>query len=321
MIYLIYSLEKELIEKYIDKLIKKENIDENSVVKYSLENDNILDIIEECNTMGLFSIKKLIIVEATNAFSSKGKEITELNDYLDNYNKDVILVFTCDLEKIDTKKIDTRKKLYKKVSSVGKVESLNKDDNYIVNIINEKLKDYKMEDINYFIKVVGSNINNIENELEKLMNYKYNEKIITNSDIDSLCEVIIEKDIFALTNAIVKNDNNNAITLYRFFLNTKNPKTKKNYDVLEIITLLASQFRLLLQVNVLYNRGLNEKEITTILGVHPYSVKLAIDNIYSYDRDMLELYLIKLFELDKKIKLGLIDKNIFFELFILNKDI
>ena len=31
--------------------------------------------------------------------------------------------------------------------------------------------------------------------------------------------------------------------------------------------------------------------------------------------------LLKLFELDKKIKLGLIDKNIFFELFILNKDI
>lgn len=316
MIYLVYSLDKEVIEKYINKLIEKENIEENSIIKYSLDTDNILDIIDECNTTGLFSVKKLIVVEATNAFSSKGKEITELNDYLDNYNKDVILVFICNLEKVDT-----RKKLYKKVSNVGKIESLNKDNNYMVNLVKEKLEDYKIEDINYFINVVGSNINNIENELEKLKNYKYKEKNITKDDINNLCEVSVEDEIFSLTDAIVKNDNNKAIKLYKFFLNSKNPLTKKNYDVFEIVVLLANQFRFLLQVKILYNNGVYSDEITKILGVHPYRVKIAINNIYSYDRETLENYLIKLFEIDKKIKLGLVDKNIFFELFILNKDI
>jgi len=309
MIYLLYSQDKEIIEKYIDKLIKKENIELNSIIKYSLDNDNILDIIEECNTTGLFSLKKLILVEATSAFSSKGKEITELNDYLDNYNKDIVLVFTCNLDKVDT-----RKKLYKKVSSIGKVECLNKDNNYIVNLIKELLEDYKMEDINYFINKVGNNINNIENELEKLKNYKYQDKIITKIDIDNLCEASIEEEIFALTDAIIKNDNNKAIKLYNLFIT-------KNYDVTQMIGLIASQFRFLLQVKILYNKNKSNDEIAKILEVHPYRVKLAINNCYYYDRYSLENYLIKLFQLDKKIKLGLIDKNIFFELFILNKDI
>ena len=90
MIYLIYSEYNDLLELYINKLIDKEKVLNDSVIKYSLDNDSIDDIIEECNILGLFSLKKIVVLESTNAFSSKGKEITELIDYLDNYNKDVI---------------------------------------------------------------------------------------------------------------------------------------------------------------------------------------------------------------------------------------
>lgn len=309
MIYLVYSQDKEVIDKYIKKIIITEKIEENSIIKYSIDTDNILDIIEECNTTGLFSLKKLVLLESTNLFNSKGKEITELTNYLNNHNKDIILVFTCYLDKLDT-----RKKIYKKISEIGKIENLTKDNNYLVNIINEKLKDYKMDDINYFINKVGNNINNIENELEKLISYKYKEKIITKEDIDSLCSSNIEEEIFSLTEAIIKNDIKKTINLYNLFIT-------KNYDVTQMIGLIASQFRFLLQVKILYIKNKNQEEIAKILGVHPYRVKLAIGNCYYYDKETLENYLLKLFELDKKIKLGLIDKNIFFEIFILNKDI
>ena len=311
MIYLVYSKDKEIIEKYIEKLAKKENIEDYSIIKYSLDEDNINDIIEECNTTGLFSLKKLIIIESTNAFSSKGKEITELNNYLDNYNKDIIIVFTCNLEKVDT-----RKKLYKKVYSIGKVELLNKDNNYLTSFIKEKLNDYKMsnDDIIYLINKVGNNINNLENEIEKLISYKYREKEITRNDIDDLCESNVEEEIFALTDAIMKNDINKSVQLYNLFLT-------KNYDVTHMIGLIASQFRFLLQVKILYNKNKSQDEIAKILECHPYRVKLAIGNCYYYGIETLEKYLLKLYEIDKNIKLGLIDKNIFLQLFIINKDI
>lgn len=309
MIYLIYSEYNDLLELYINKLIDKEKVSSDSIIKYSLDNDSINDIIEECNTLGLFSLKKIVILESTNAFSSKGKEITELIDYLDNYNKNVILVFKCNLDKVDT-----RKKLYKKVSSVGKVLCLTKDNNYLVNLVKELLKDYKMDNINYFLTVVGTDINNITNELNKLMSYKLEDKHITNNDIDSLCITNNDEEIFALTDAIVKNDIKESIRLYNVFLD-------KNYEVTAMIGLIASQFRFLLQVKLLYNKGLSNDKIASSLGVHPYRVKLAISNSYYYSKELLESYLVKLFELDKKIKLGVIDKNTAFELFILNKNI
>ena len=311
MIYLVYSQDKEIIKKYIEKLIKDENIEENSIIRYSLDESNILDIVDECNTTGLFSLKKLILLESTNVFSSKGKEITELNDYLDNYNKDIIIVFMCLLDKLDT-----RKKIYKKVNSIGKIISLNKDDIYIVNLVKEKLTGYKISDseIKYFINKVGNNIKNIENELEKLINYKYKEKTIDRVDIDSLCDTNIEEEIFSLTDAIVNNDVSKAIKLYNLFLNM-------NYDVTQMIGLISSQFRFLLQVKTLYNKNKTNDEIAKILDVHPSRVNLAISTCSYYSKETLENYLIKLFELDKNIKLGLIDKNTFFELFILNKDI
>lgn len=309
MIYLIYSEYNDLLELYINKLIDKEKVSSDSIIKYSLDNDSINDIIEECNTLGLFSLKKIVILESTNAFSSKGKEITELIDYLDNYNKNVILVFKCNLDKVDT-----RKKLYKKVSSVGKVLCLTKDNNYLVNLVKELLSDYKMDNINYFLTVVGTDINNITNELNKLMSYKLEDKHITNNDIDSLCITNNDEEIFALTDAIVKNDIKESIRLYNVFLD-------KNYEVTAMIGLIASQFRFLLQVKLLYNKGLSNDKIASSLGVHPYRVKLAISNSYYYSKELLESYLIKLFELDKKIKLGIIDKNTAFELFILNKNI
>lgn len=309
MIYLIYSIDNDLITLYINNLIKKENIEKDSIINYSLDNDNIMDILEECNTIGLFSLRKLIILESTNTFSSKGKEITELTDYLDNYNKDVILIFKCNLEKVDT-----RKKLYKKISSIGKVECLKKDNNYLVNLVKELSNGYKMDNINYFLSVVGTDINNITNELNKLMSYKINDKVITNNDIDSLCALNNEDEIFALTDAIVKNDTSKAIKLYNIFLD-------KNYDISLMISLIASQFRFLLQVKLLYNKSYSNDKIAEVMSVHPYRVKLAINNLYYYNTDLLKSYLVKLFELDKKIKLSLIDKKLGFEMFILNKNI
>ena len=171
-----------------------------------------------------------------------------------------------------------------------------------------------MDNINYFLTVVGTDINNITNELNKLINYKLEDKHITNNDIDSLCITNNDEEIFALTDAIVKNNIKESIRLYNVFLD-------KNYEVTAMIGLIASQFRFLLQVKLLYNKGLSNDKIASSLGVHPYRVKLAINNLYYYSKELLESYLVKLFELDKKIKLGVIDKNTAFELFILNKNI
>lgn len=67
----------------------------------------------------------------------------------------------------------------------------------------------------------------------------------------------------------------------------------------------------------LYMQGHTEKDIASILGIHPYRVKLAIINSKNYESDHLLNILSKLADLDYDIKTGNANKELALELFIL----
>ena len=302
-LYLFYGNNKTIINNKINNIVDKYNIVENNIIKYDLE-DNLDNIIEEASMISLFGDTKLIIINTT---FKEELDIDKLEDYLKNYNANSYLVF------ISNDKVDTRRKLYKLITKYGKAEDVSNDNNYIRSYIKEYIKDYKI-DINYFLSKVNDDLDNIKNELDKLMLYKLEDKNITNNDIDDLVISNIEDDIFALTDSVITNNIDKSITLYKKFI-------EKNYEPIYIIGLLGSQFTLLYQVKKLYNMGKNNNDIANILNVHPYRVKLAIQNSYYYTESDLIKYIYKLANLDKDIKTGNIDKSLGLELFLINKDI
>lgn len=307
MIYLVYSNDKDVVSKYIEDIVVSKKIDKDNVIYYDVNNDSIEDIILECNTYSMFSNIKIVVVNIEGILNSKIDD-TKYLEYLDNYNKAVILINVCYSDKVDT-----RRKIYKKINEVGKIVGLTKDNNYLNNLVKNYLNDYKMEDINYFINKVGNNINDITNELDKLISYKLDNKYITKIDIDNIVSENINDEIFSLTNAIIKNDKKKAIKLYNHF-------KINNYDETQMISLIASTFRFLLQVKILYNKGMSSEDIAKTLNVHPYRVKVNLNDLYYLDEEMLKDYLVKLCELDYKIKQGLVDKSTMLQLFILDKD-
>ena len=301
-LYLFYGNNKSIINDKINNIINKYNIVDNNIIKYDLE-DNLDNIIEEASMISLFGDTKLILINTT---FKEEIDIDKLEDYLKNYNNSSYLVF------VSNDKVDTRRKLYKLITKYGSVEEVNSDNNYIKSYIKEYIKDYKI-DINYFLSKVNDNLDNIKNELDKLMLYKLEDKNITNNDIDDLVIPNIEEDIFALTDSVINKNIDKSITLYNKFMD-------KNYEPVYIIGLLGNQFTLLYQVKKLYNMGKNNNYIASILGVHPYRVKLAIQNSYYYTEEDLIKYIYKLGNLDKDIKTGNIDKTLGLELFLINKD-
>ena len=308
---LIYGLDKSLIRNEINKI--KDRLGASEIIKYSLDKDNLEDIILDASLTSMFSDKKVILVENSYFFSSNKSniDIKPLEEYLEHYNSDTIIIFVC-----PTEKIDTRKKLCKKISELGQViETKEKDLTYVKNYIADYLKkyNYKLEDVNYFCSKVGTNIDNVKNELDKLMIYKDKNKIIGNSDIDKLIIPSLEDDIFSLTNAVIDNKIEESIFLLEEFLN-------KGYDELQIIALLANQFRFMFQVKRSNNKGYSETNISKELAANPYRVKITIKKCYYYTESDFLLYLKKLGELDENIKLGKIDKKIGLQLFLMNKD-
>lgn len=302
-LYLFYGNNKSIINDKINNIINKYNIVDNNIIKYDLE-DNLDNIIEEASMISLFGDTKLILINAT---FKEDIDVDKLEEYLKHYNNNTYIVF------IANDKVDTRRKLYKLIDKYGSIEEVNSDNNYIRSYIKEYIKDY-MIDINYFLSKVSDNLDNIKNELDKLMLYKMEDKNITNKDIDDLVIPNIEEDIFALTDSVITNNIDKSITLYNKFMD-------KNYEPIYIIGLLGNQFTLLYQVKKLYNMGKSNNDIASILGVHPYRVKLAIQNSYYYTEEDLIKYIYKLGNLDKDIKTGNIDKTLGLELFLINKDI
>ena len=64
--YLIYGLDEYLINKEIDKIIKKNNIDKNSIIKYSLNEDSIDNILEDEDTILVKGSHSMNLIEVVD---------------------------------------------------------------------------------------------------------------------------------------------------------------------------------------------------------------------------------------------------------------
>lgn len=312
--YLLYSGDGAILNKEINDLEKKLDISDNDIIYYNI--DDIDGIINEASTIGMFSLNKFIIINMDSYFKDK-KDIPNINlleNYFDSYNSNSYLVFVCNSDSIDS-----RKKIVNLIKKYGIVKKLEVNDNYLNDYVNNFLKDngYKINngDVVYFINRVGNNINNVTNELDKLMLYKINDKIINRNDIDLLTVENIDDSIYDLVNCILKNDNEKAIKLYNNFINN-------GMDVNQIVAIIAAQIRLLYQVKRLYNSGKSNDEIAKILEFKSvYRVKYLLSDSYYYSESDLVKYLSKLADIDNAIKTSNGDGNILMQLFIVKKDI
>lgn len=311
--YLFYGEDKAVLNKEIDNLKKSLSINEDDIIYYDIE--NIYDIIDEARTISMFSPNKFIIIDSVSYLSDKkeNKNINLLEEYFEHYNANSYLVFISNKDSIDS-----RKKLVKLISSKGITKKVEATDEYLNKYIKDYLtsNNYNMNnlDITYFMTRVGNNINNITNELDKLMLYKEKDKTITREDITKLTIENIDNPVYDLVGFILKNENKKAIELYNNF-------TQNGMDAASLIPVIAAQIRLLFQVKRLYNQGKTNDEIAKILEFKSvYRVKYLLSDSYYYSEDDLLKYLSHLADLDKNIKLGLADPKVSLELFIAGKD-
>ena len=305
MVYLLFGTKDYSINNEIKKICK--NIDDMNISRYDLNNDLTSLVIEDAKTISLFGDKKIVIADNANMFTASTSKDSELiEDYLKNINEYTDLIFI-----VHSDKIDARKKITKTIKEKGKIIEFN-DDLDAVSLIRRLFKDYNIEysDIKLLIDRVGNNPLIITNEINKIKIYKGNDKNITSEDILNLTNKIIEIDVFKLIDYIVRKDKENALELY-------NEMLKVNEEPIKIIVILANQFRIMYQSKELLKKGYSEKDIASILKIHPYRVKLAIQNSRNYTSQMLLKYLNDLADIDIGIKTGTINKDLALELFIL----
>ena len=313
-LYLIYGIEDYIIDEAIKKIITDNNIIDDNIIKYNLDEVNVSLALEEASTVSMFDSKKLVICEGCTFLTGENKkeinhDIDSLIKYINNPFTDVFLVFVVRKEKLDDrKKIVKELKKNSTVIEAQKKENYNLN-NYILDYVNKN--GYKMSK-NACIKLIeraGNNLSNLISECDKIFLYKDDEKNITEEDIENLVFKNIEDNIFELTNAVMNKDKKKIINIYKDLI-------LMGEEEIKLIVMLANQFRMILQVKLMVKNGYKERDMATIIKEHPYRVKLAMQSNFKINE--LENYLIKLEELDYSIKSGKLDKSFGFEMFLLN---
>lgn len=305
MVYLLYGTKDFGIFDEIKKLTK--NYDELSITKYDLNISLIQDVISDAQTYSFFTDKKVIIADNAVMFTpSSSKDIELIEDYLNHVNPNTTLIFV-----VHGEKIDSRKKITKLIKKIGTIKEFNEELNPL-NIIKESFKDYNIDQktINLLLERVGNNPLIIKNEIEKIKLYKNGDKTITANDIINITTKKIDIDIFKLIDYIVVKNKEKALELYEEML-------KMNEEPIKIIVILSNQFRIMYQSKELLKKGYSEKDIANTLKIHPYRVKLAIQNGRNYSNKTLLKYLNSLADIDIGIKTGTLNKDTALELFIL----
>ena len=304
MVYLLYGSKEFEIDNEIKKIINGAN--QMNISRYDLNNDDIKNVINDCETFSLFDDTKIVIADNAIMFTgSSNKDAEIIEKYLNNINKTTILIFI-----VHNEKIDSRKKITKLVKKNGKVIEFNDEIN-IESFAKELLKDYKInyQNLKLLLDRVGNNPLIIQNEIEKLKLYKDN-KEISEEDIINVTTKTVDINIFKLIDSIVKKEKDTAIEIYHEML-------KVNEEPIKIIIMLANQYRIMYQSKELLKKGYSEKDIASTLQIHPYRVKLAIQNSKAYDSKSLLKFLSDLADTDINIKSGKENKDLALELFIL----
>ncbi len=305
MLYLFYGTKQFLIKKEVEKIQK--SFSSINISIYDLDNDLTRDAIEDCQTISLFEEKKLVICNNATMFTgNSNKDLEIIEEYLKNPNPNTILIFT-----INSEKIDERKKITKIIKKEGQITALN-DNTNTIDFVKKEFSGYNisLNNIHLLIDRVGENLLILENEINKIKIYKNQDHNIIDQDIINLTTKTIDIDIFKLIDFIIKQNKNKALGIYHEMM-------KINEEPIKIIIMLANQFRIMYQSKQLLKKGLSEKDIANTLKIHPYRVKLAIQNSRNYDSKTLLNYLSELADIDIDIKTGKVNKDLALELFIL----
>lgn len=304
--YLIEGSDYISVNNKISEIIKKNGFSDASISKYDLSEGLLDDALEDLNTYGLFSDKKIVIINNFDKMDPLFNKPEELLKYVENSSSLNLLFVVSD-------KYDDRKKIIKDLKKKMKFIKISTDP---VVFTKSCLEGYKVENgvINLLVNNTLGDVTRLYNECNKLKTYKINDKYISKDDVEELSFKRLgdsTETTFQFSRALAEKDKKSALKLYQELLNYK-------IEPLSIIGLLASQFRIMYQVKNLEEKNMRNDEIASILKEKPYRITKTRELTRYYSkREILDL-MIKLEDIDLKIKTTSVDANTLIRLFILN---
>lgn len=319
-LYLFYGEELYLLEDSVKKIKKNFNELIEGINYIKIDENNVNQLISDIETPSFGFENKLIIVRNTGLIKKQGKKknyyLSDLSDKIANYFKEniddiiksnIIIFIEDEVEK---------NSLYKVIEQYGKIfnfeyekmPNLIKRIKTITSSYNVKISD---ENAKYIIECCGISVQNIINELRKLIEYKGENSVIEKCDIDLLVIKQMDSMIFDLTDSLGKKNIKNAIEVLNDLIYKKEPIQK-------ILISLYNHFKKLYLVKVALRENLNITEVLNLKANQTFLVSKYKTQSNYFKENELRKILDELSNLDYIYKIGLIDINVGVESILCN---
>lgn len=278
--------------------------DRSNLLKVRGEKTDAQEIVNFASTMPFFAKRRVVIAEDTGLFKG-GSDV--LAEWLKDPPETAALVF---LES----QIDKRTALYKAAMKRGREISCDRQSGRDIRLwVASRLKkaghNFTERTLDRFLSGMAGDMAHIELELIKLIDYTEGRTEITSKDIDAVTSGIATSRIFALTDALSERDADEAFRQYVRLVETQE---KPN----NILSLIARQFHLLLQVKEMQKRNAGNEQIAKETNLYPNYVNKYIGWSKGFSRAELMRALHVCLENEQALKRGRLDKTIAVEMVI-----
>lgn len=262
-VYLLYGTEDYLKRQYRDKL-KHALVEPDDTMNFSAyegKDINPKELIDLSETLPFFKEKRMILVENSGFFKNSCDDLAE---YMSQVPESTCFVFV-------EEEVDKRSKLFKAATRAGSAVEFEtpKEDmliRWILGRIQREGKKITQSVMQLFLSKTGSDMENIDKELEKLICYTLDKTEISAADVEAICTGQTENKIFEMIDAISAKNQKKALDLYYDLLALKEAPMR-------ILFLIARQFQNLLLIKSMSAKGYPAVSIAKTAGMPSFAVQ------------------------------------------------
>ena len=312
-IFLLYGEETFLLEQQLKKIKKNFGEIVKGINYILIDENNIQELISDIETPAFGYERKLIIAKNTGIFKREvkgrsGGASKELKDKINDYLKENVEMINEAVTLVFVEDEVEKNSIYNTIEKIGNICNFEEQKPFqIIKRLKSICNSYKVNvdesTLQYLIESCGTNMQDLINEIRKLIEYAGENGTIQKQDIDSLCIKKLESVIFDLTDSLGKKETGKALQVLQNLLYAKEPIQK-------ILITLYNHFKKLYftKLAMKYN-----KDIITSLNLKPNQTflvnKYKMQSKYFEEKD-LKAILQNLRDLDYHYKIGLIDLQV-----------
>ena len=312
-LYLFTGTAEIFIQNRISRIISSYDKQQVSIIKYDMEQTSFSRVLEDACTLPFLEDLKIIILRNPTFLTTKGDLANDAKNFI-KYLKNpvetsIIIINATNITPNPANEVYKALKNYAMIIDYSDSEEI-EIKGWISRTCAARNIEIKDSAINLFLEYINSDQVRMVNELDKIMNYVNDGGIIDELVVKLLVTKDLSKEIFNLIKAIISKDLIKTNKIYQ----TLAIQTK---DIGGVIAMISNSFKDLLTTAKLLKAGYSQHDISRFYNVSSSRAYYIVKDAKNFRIEDLENYIIKMADLDYKIKSGKIDKNIGIELILL----